>query len=157
MAIVNKKTGLVGTVILMIGLATATLAPWEGKRNDPYADSVGVPTVCYGETRVEMRHYSDAECAALLQDGAQEFAEAVRIRNPRIVEDPHQWAAHASFAYNVGIAAYDRSSVARLYGEGKEREACEFLGRYVYAGGRKLQGLINRRRAETKLCLEDAT
>jgi len=154
--VATGKAGLVGSVLAAAALAVATIAPWEGKRNDPYRDPIGILTVCYGETRVPMRRYSDAECTAMLQAGAAEFMEGVRIRNPAIAEYPHQWAAHTSFAYNVGLGTYGKSSVARLFAEGKQAEACRFLGRYVYAGGRKLQGLVNRRAAEIRLCLDDA-
>lgn len=150
------KAGLVGAVLTMLALAAATIAPWEGKRNEPYRDPIGILTVCYGETRVEMRRYTDAECTAMLQSAAAEFAEGVRKRNPAIASYPHQWAAHTSFAYNVGLGTYGKSSVARLFAEGKQAEACRFLGRYVYAGGKPLKGLQRRRAAETALCLTDA-
>ncbi|MBU1253207.1 MAG: lysozyme [Alphaproteobacteria bacterium] len=151
-----KAAGLVGSVVAMLGLAVATIAPWEGKRNDPYRDPIGILTVCYGETRVEMRRYTDAECTAMLEEAAAGFAEGVRARNPAIIEFPYQWAAHTSFAYNVGLGAYNRSSVARLFADGQQRAACNFLGRYVYAGGTRLRGLVRRRAAETALCLKDA-
>jgi len=150
-----KGAGLVGSVLAAAALAVATIAPWEGKRNDPYRDPIGILTVCYGETSVPMRRYSDAECEEMLQARAAEFMEGVRVRNPGIASYPHQWAAHTSFAYNVGLAAYGRSSVASLFAQGKQADACRFLGRYVYAGGRKLQGLVNRRAAEIALCLKD--
>jgi lysozyme len=145
-----KKAGMVGSVMVMMGALTALLATWEGKSNDPYLDSVGVRTVCYGETRVEMRRYSDAECRVMLEEGAAEFAEAVRKRNPDIANYPYQWAAHTSLAYNIGIAAYNRSSVARLFGEGKHREACEFIGRFRMAGGKVLRGLVLRRQGDAR-------
>lgn len=150
------KLGLVGSVLTALGLAAATIAPWEGKRNEPYRDPIGIVTVCYGETRVPMRRYSDAECLAMLEEASAEFLEGVRRRNPTIVGYPHQWAAHTSFAYNVGLGRYSRSSVARLFEEGRQVEACRFLGSYVYAGGTKMRGLERRRAAETALCLEDA-
>lgn len=150
------KAGLVGSVLTALALAAATIAPWEGKRNEPYADPIGIVTVCYGETRVPMRRYSDAECLAMLEQASAEFLEGVRRRNPAIAGFPHQWAAHTSFAYNVGLGTYGKSSVARLFEEGRQVEACRFLGRYVYAGGRKLRGLERRRAAEIALCLEDA-
>ncbi len=153
----GRKAGLVGSVLAAAALAVASIAAWEGKRNEPYRDPIGILTVCYGETAADMRRYSDAECTAMLEARAAGFMEGVRLRNPAIAEFPHQWAAHTSFAYNVGLAAYGRSSVARLFAEGKQAEACRFMGRYVYAGGRKLQGLVNRRAAEIELCLEDAT
>lgn len=153
----GARAGLVGSVLAAAALAVATIAPWEGKRNEPYRDPIGILTVCYGETRVPMRRYSDAECTAMLQAAAGEFMEGVRVRNPAIAGYPHQWAAHTSFAYNVGLGAYGRSSVARLFEHGKQAEACRFLGRYVYAGGKRLRGLERRRAAETALCLEDAS
>lgn len=137
-------------------LAVTTIAAWEGKRNEPYRDPVGILTVCYGETAAEMRRYSDAECLEMLESRAAGFMEGVRARNPAIAGFPKQWAAHTSFSYNVGLQAYRRSSVARLFEEGRQAEACRFMGRYVYAGGRRLKGLVNRRAAETALCLEDA-
>jgi lysozyme len=152
----TSKVGLVGSVIAMMALALATVAPFEGKRNEPYRDPIGILTVCYGETRVEMRRYSDAECMAMLEQGVVEFAEGVRLRNPGIASYPRQWAAHTSFAYNVGLARYGRSSVARLFSEGRQRAACEFMTRYKYADGHVLAGLVRRRAAERALCLENA-
>jgi len=51
----GKLPALIGT-----GAAAALIAlvgAWEGKRNDPYRDIVGVWTVCYGETNVAMRRW----------------------------------------------------------------------------------------------------
>lgn len=154
MAEAAKKAGLVGSVITMLACAVALIAPFEGKRNAPYRDPIGILTVCYGETRVDMRRYSDAECIQMLRDATAEFAEGVRQANPAIAQYPKQWAAHTSFAYNVGLATYSKSSVARLFADGKQAEACQFMKRYIHAGGRKLPGLVRRRAAEAQLCLE---
>jgi lysozyme len=148
-----KQAGLAGSAVVAAALAIATIAPWEGKRNEPYRDPIGILTVCYGETSVPMRRYSDAECSAMLEARAAEFMEGVRRRSPAIAQHPEQWAAHTSFAYNVGQAAYNGSSVARLFGEGRHADACRFIGRYVYAGRQKLRGLVRRRAAEVALCL----
>lgn len=64
---VNKKAVTGGVAAAALTLAVPLIAKWEGKRNDPYRDIVGVKTVCYGETRVPMRPYSDAECTAMLR------------------------------------------------------------------------------------------
>ena len=53
-------------------VAIPFIAGWEGKRNDPYSDIVGVKTVCYGETRVTMRRYTDAECLQMLNRAVTE-------------------------------------------------------------------------------------
>ena len=36
---------------LALALAVPKIATYEGKKNDPYKDLAGIPTVCYGETR----------------------------------------------------------------------------------------------------------
>jgi lysozyme len=144
-------------------LATAALIAilpiWEGKRNNPYFDAVGVRTVCYGETRVNMRRYSDAECVALLEEGAKDFQAAVLKINPRLKSDPYQWAAHTSLAYNIGVGRYRKSSVARLYAAGQEMTACYAIATYRFAGKQELKGLKMRRLGdryrlgEVELCL----
>ena len=69
-------------LVQCLRLRSAIIAPWEGKSNDPYVDMVGVTTVCYGETRVDMRRYSDRECTAMLSDAVGEFGAQVLARNP---------------------------------------------------------------------------
>lgn len=146
----------------MLLVATPFVATWEGKSNVPYLDSVGVRTVCYGETRVEMRRYSNAECDALLRDGLEDFGQEVARLAPGIEQSPFEWAAHTSFAYNIGTGAYARSSVLRLFNAGDRVGACRFMTRYKYAGGKALAGLQYRREGrgqrigESELCLAGA-
>lgn len=150
-----KKGGLVAVVgATAAGLLVTTVGQWEGKRNDPYRDLIGKWTVCYGETRVAMRRYSDAECEAMLAEGLVDFAEPVLKRNPELKGHPYQLAAAVSLSYNIGSAAYNRSTVARRFSSGDWRGACDAFLMWNKAGGRVVQGLVNRRRAERKLCLE---
>ncbi|MEN3973126.1 lysozyme [Sphingomicrobium sp. XHP0235] len=157
-----KKGGAAAAIAAMLAIATPFVAGWEGKSNTPYFDSVGVKTVCFGETRVEMRRYTDAECNALLRKGLEEFGAKVARLSPGIEDSPYEWAAHTSFAYNVGTGAYGKSSVRRLFNEGDRIAACRFMSRYKYAGGRVLAGLQYRRDGEGKrigereLCLVGA-
>lgn len=139
-----------GALALATAALLAILPVWEGYSNKPYRDVVGVMTVCTGETRVKMRVYSDAECAAMLNEGIQPFLVGVLKRNPRIEQDPLQWAAHAALAYNIGEAAYAQSSVARLYAAGDEAAACEAIGKFKYAGGKVWKGLVFRRHGDPK-------
>jgi len=138
--------------------AAATLllfvSAWEGKSNDPYKDIVGVWTVCYGETRVTMRRYSDAECKAMKADALVDFAEPVLKRNPELRGRDNQLAAAVSLAYNIGSAGYNRSTVARRFSQGRWREACDAFLLWNRAGGKVVRGLDNRRRAERALCLK---
>lgn len=157
-----KKTATAALLAAMVAIATPVVATWEGKSNTPYADPIGVKTVCYGETRIEMRRYSDAECKELLAKGLEEFGKGVAKASPGIENSPYEWAAHTSFAYNIGIAGYRRSSVSRLFNAGDRIGACRFMRNYKYAGGRVLAGLAYRREGEGKrigeseLCLAGA-
>ena len=131
----------------------AIVSQWEGKSNDPYRDIVGVLTVCYGETNVAMRRYSNAECEAMLERSLVGYAKPVLARNPELRGHPYQLAAAGSLAYNIGNTAYARSSVARLFSAGRWREACDAFMRWNMAGGKVVKGLTNRRRDERALCL----
>lgn len=147
-----------GRLLAMVGgttaaLLTATVAMWEGKSNDPYRDIVGVWTVCYGETRVPMRAYSDAECEEMLADGLADFAGPVLERNPELRGRPNQLAAAVSLSYNIGIGAYRRSTVARRFSAGNWRGACDAILMWNKAGGRVVRGLVRRRVHEREICL----
>lgn len=146
----NKAVGGAGAAALLI----ATVAHFEGKRNDPYRDIVGIWTVCYGETRVAMRRYSDAECSDMLADGLADFAGPVLARNPELRGHDSQTAAAVSLSYNIGIANYRKSRVAREFSAGRWRQACDAFLSWRFAGGREVAGLLRRRQAERQMCLK---
>lgn len=131
----------------------AVVAQWEGVSNDPYKDLVGVWTVCYGETRVPMRRYTDAECKDMLADGLADFAGPVLKRNPELRGHDPQLIAAVSLSYNIGTDAYNRSTVARRFSAGDWRGACDAFLKWNRAGGRVVPGLTRRREAERKICL----
>lgn len=144
----NKVAGASAAALLI-----ALVGTWEGKRNDPYKDIVGISTVCYGETRVAMRRYSDLECKEMLADGLADFAEPVLKRNPELRGHPEQLAAAVSLSYNIGAKAYAGSTVARRFSAGQWPQACDAFLMWSKAGGRTVQGLLNRRKDERRLCL----
>lgn len=140
------------------GLAASLLAlvaAWEGKSNDPYEDPLvkNLMTVCYGQTNVPMRRYSDAECEAMLATSLDKYAREVKRMSPSL--KGNQLLAATSVAYNAGPAAYARSTARRRFDAGDLRGGCEALTWFNRAGGRVVQGLVNRRRAEYRLCVSD--
>jgi lysozyme len=152
---ITPRRAAAGTAVASaIALAVATIAPWEGRRNTPYRDIVGVWTVCDGETRVPMRRYSDAECDAMLERAvAVDFAPAVFACVPGLRDRPRPAAASISLAYNIGAAGFCRSTAARRFNAGDWRGGCDAIARFNMAGGKVVRGLVNRRAAEVKLCL----
>lgn len=151
----KRLAGVVGATAVA-GLI-AVVAQWEGKRNDPYQDIVGVWTVCYGETRTEMRRYTDDECKDMLADGLADFAEPVLKRNPELKGHDAQLIAAVSLAYNIGPQAYARSSVARKFSAGDWKGACNAFLAWRFAGGREVAGLARRRQSERAICLRGLT
>lgn len=159
MALTTAQKGAVGGLAAAITLATPLVAAWEGKRNDPYVDIAGVVTVCYGETRnVGNRHYSDAECLAMLnQSLARHAAQVIACMPPAPV--PTQ-AAFISFGYNVGAAAACGSGAMRRLRAGDIQGACDNLLAWdkvrspVTGKLRPSTGLANRRAAERRLCMQ---
>lgn len=156
----GARAGKPGALVAIAGAGCAALlvpfvGAWEGKRNAPYRDIVGVQTVCFGETRVPMRTYTDLECEAMLAEGLADFAKPVLARNPTLAGHAPQLAAATSLAYNIGPANYARSTVARRFSAGDWRGACDAFLLWNKAGGRVVRGLVRRRQAERELCLRD--
>lgn len=159
---VARKGGLVALIGASAAVVlTPMVAYWEGKRNEPYRDIVGVLTVCYGDTNnIQRRRYSDAECIARLETQLVEHAKPVLRCTPTLRAHPNALAAAISLTYNIGGSAYCRSTVARHFNRGDIRRGCDnFLswnkGR-VNGSLRTIRGLDNRRRAERDICLRDA-
>lgn len=149
----RKQTlaGLIGTGAA--GALIAFVGAWEGKSNVPYLDIVNVRTVCYGETQVAMRRYTDQECRDMLERRLVDYAGPVLDRNPELKGHDNQIIAAASLAYNIGVPAYNRSTVARRFSDGNWRGACDAFLMWSRAGGRTVKGLLRRRQAEREVCL----
>jgi lysozyme len=129
---------------------------FEGLRTTAYRDIVGIPTVCFGETRgVKMGDsYSVEECKEMLGDALVEFETGMRkcLRAPDKVPDK-PYVAFLSLAYNIGNGAFCKSSVARFANAGDLKQACNSIPLFNKAGGKVVKGLVRRRAEEQKLCL----
>lgn len=149
------KAGLAAVVGTAAAGLLAVVAQFEGKSNDPYDDIVGIATVCFGETNVPMRRYSDAECHEMLADSLTGYASDVLIRNPELRGHDAQLLAAVSLSYNIGSSAYMRSTVAKRFSQGRWRSACDAFLMWRKAGGRVVPGLVKRRKKERAICLRD--
>lgn len=69
--------------------------------------------------------------------------------------------ALVSFCFNLGIAAFEGSTLRALFDAGRTRDAADQFGRWVYATDpatkqkRVLNGLVKRRAAEQRVFLGD--
>jgi lysozyme len=153
----NKSRLKKGSAVM--AAAVALVGAWEGVRTVAYRDIVGIPTVCFGETRgVKMGdRYTMEECRTMLGDALVEFETGMRkcLTNPDAVPDK-PYVAFLSLSYNIGTGAFCKSTVARKANVGDILGACNAISAWNKAGGKVVKGLTNRRAEEQNLCLEGA-
>ncbi len=137
--------------------AVALVGGFEGLRNYAYRDPVGIPTICFGETRgVKMGDYkTTAACKDMLGDRLVEFETGMArcLNAPDKLPDP-AYTAFLSFSYNVGTGAFCKSTLVRKVNGGDLRGGCDELLKWDKAAGIRLPGLTKRRQQERALCLE---
>ena len=122
----------------------------EGFSSHPYICPAGVWTIGYGSIRGVTKDslpMTEAQASDLLLIELQRYEAAVS----RLVSVPlnqHEFDALVSFTYNLGSAALQRSTLRqKLNRDDREGAAGQFI-KWVWAGGRKLKGLVSRRIAE---------
>lgn len=161
------KSRVVTTFVGSITVATMAIAvPFiydkEGEKLEAYRDVAGVWTICSGETVgvVPGQKVSKAYCTELTKSRVWEFMSKVdALVQPELT--PETLAAHTSFAYNIGMAGYARSTALRETNAGNIAGGCHAMSKWYTAGGKDCRikgngcyGLINRRNDEIKLCLQ---
>lgn len=142
-------------LLTWLALAVPLVAGFEGVRRTVYADPTNILTVCAGETRgVKVGDtYTHAQCMEMLQSRLLEFNEGVD-RCVHVPLSDKTRVALVSFAYNVGLSKFCGSALVAKLNMGERGRACDQLLRWTYAGGRQLPGLVKRRQAEWKLCVD---
>ena len=129
---------------------------FEGLRLEAYRDAAGVLTIGYGHTGPDIspgdritRYWA---CELLKNDLGRFEAE---VRRLKVARTQGQFDALLSFAFNLGIDRLSRSTLLKTIRGGGSRNAIrrEFM-RWVYAGGKKLDGLESRRKWEAKRFFE---
>jgi lysozyme len=134
-------------------LSSQLIAPQEGLRTMPYRDPVGIWTDCYGHTGRDVkpgRRNTLAQCDAKF-DADQTKAILAIGACTKVAVPIESFAAFTSFSFNAGPKPYCKY-FAPLVNAGRLKAACAHLSVYVYAGHRKLPGLVSRRARERALC-----
>lgn len=145
-----------GLSVAGAALAGVLIARWEGMnliaKHLPF-DPPGVITVCGGITnydwpwlKVGMK-FSEDDCKKALAEVGQRYGRQVaNMCLPDLATyPPHRQAAIASFAVNLGPGRICNSSIGPDLRAGRFKQACDAMVKYVYANGKFLQGLLNRR------------
>ena len=143
------------------------LTQWEGCELKVYNDAAGLPTIGVGHllTKSELMSgkiniggvpvkYADGitsqQAEQLL---AQDLGptEAAVNNGVKVKLSQNQFDALTSFTFNVGVSAFTNSTLLKVLNQGQYAQVPEQLMRWTRAGGRVVQGLVNRRQNEIKL------
>jgi len=135
---------------------------WEGLRTKAYQDSGGVWSIGYGHTAgagdpkpVKGMVISQRQAEAILIRDLRHFEAAV-TRHVKVALNDNQFAALVSFCYNVGEAAFKRSTLLKKLNQGHYDQVSVELGKWVHVKGKRVSGLVNRRAAEAGLWVREA-
>jgi len=133
----------------------ALIKEFEGCRLQAYPDPAtgGDPwTIGYGHTAgVEPgQTVTQAQADAFLISDLRMFEQQVAAL-VQVVLTPNQFSALVSFQYNTG--ALDGSTLLALLNQQQFAAAADQFGRWVYANGQVMPGLVRRRAAEKALFL----
>ena len=127
---------------------------FEGFSPTVYFCPAGYPTIGYGHVVKKSEDFSDGvtqgEAEELLRLDAQ-IAERAVLRLITVPLTDGQFDALVSFTYNLGSGALQRSTLRRVINRKNHQNVPVQLMRWVWAGGRKLRGLVRRREAEGML------
>ena len=152
---------------------------WESLKLTAYPDPTGIPSIGYGHTRgvtkadiASRRTITEQEAESLL---LEDLEEAVSILRNSVTVDlnPYQFGALASFVYNVGggrrassgdpgkdgfvtLKNGAPSTMRRKLNEGDYAGAALEFNKWVYAGGKRLSGLVSRRAQEAAMFCREA-
>jgi lysozyme len=137
----------------------------EGFRSNAYICPAGVPTIGYGTTR-----YPDGKKVNPKDpDISRSTGEYFLRHDLKVFENfvdsvtrddinENQFAALVSLCYNIGSTNFKNSTLLRYVNKNPNDQNIrgQFM-RWVYAKGRKLNGLIRRRELEANLYFKPIT
>ena len=138
------------------------LKQWEGLKTKAYKDAGGVWTIGYGHTAMAGEPkpragmvITAAEAERILLKDLTQYEAAVE-NNVKVELNDNQFAALVSFVYNIPLASFKKSTLLKKLNAGNYDAVPTELMKWTKAGGKKIQGLVNRRRAEGYLWMEGA-
>ena len=157
------------TVADMLGLAidqmvvslfgVDIICGFEGKRLAAYDDGVGVWTIGFGTTvypnGIKVKKgdtCTEAQAKAYMAHDLKKF-EATVNKAVTVQLNQNQFDALVSLAYNIGTNAFSKSTLVKKLNANDIRGAADQFDVWVNAGGKRMQGLVNRRAKEKALFL----
>ena len=133
---------------------------FEGKRLTAYDDGVGVWTIGFGTTVypngikvMKGDTCTEAQAKTYMAHDLKKF-EATVNKAVTVQLNQNQFDALLSLAYNIGTNAFSKSTLVKKLNANDIRGAADQFDVWVNAGGKRMQGLVNRRTVEKALFLK---
>ena len=129
---------------------------FEGFKAKPYLCPAKIPTIGYGATFYKDGKKVTLQDKPITEEGAEELLklilksfESIVMRKIKIPLKQCQFDALVSHTYNTGGS----DTLFNLVNQNAPDEQIRkwFTTKYITGGGKRLQGLVNRRNAEAKL------
>lgn len=132
---------------------------FESLRLTTYLDSVGIPTIGYGTTRIDgnpvemSMTITESQADHYLKTKVEEFEKVIN-RCVTVDLTQNQFDALVSFTYNLGSGNLLKSTLLKKLNAGDYQGAADEFPKWSMAGGHVLAGLLRRRNAERDLFLQ---
>lgn len=149
--------------LLGVGLASSLalagsflIAPSEGLVTKTYLDPVNILTSCRGHVGSELKlgqTFTVDQCDKVFAEDLIKHDKQLMSVVKVPFKSDYQHAAMLSFVYNAGIGNFSSSTMLKRLNTGNYGGACLELTRWIYAKGKKLNGLVTRRTKEYQFCM----
>ena len=131
----------------------------EGVRNRPYKCPAGLWTVGVGHLIGDgkslpadwNRTFTTEEIDGILKSDLRRFELGISKMLPNVPLRQCEFDCLVSFAFNLGLGTFQRSTLRQALLRGDKKAAMESLVKYCRAGGKILRGLQIRRLDERAL------
>ena len=131
----------------------------EGSRNKPYKCPAGLWTVGVGHLIGDGKSlpeswnktFTQEEIDGILKSDLKRFELGVHKMLPNVFLRQCEFDCLVSFAFNLGLGTFQRSTLRQALLRGDKKAAMESLVKYCRAGGKILKGLQIRRLDEKAL------
>jgi lysozyme len=139
--------------------AIALIKHHEGVRSRPYRSPANLWTVGVGHLIGDGKHLPDSwnrtftkeEIDGLLKSDLRRFELGISKMLPNVPLRQCEFDCLVSFAFNLGLGTFQRSTLRQALLRGNKKAAMESLLKYCRAGGKILRGLQIRRLDEKAL------
>ncbi|TCJ96163.1 lysozyme [Volucribacter psittacicida] len=133
----------------------------EGCRQTPYYCPAGILTVGIGTAETSGEKIEQGKVYSL-DDIAQAWVKQLKVAEKCVNRFGNgrnmplgAFEAMVSLTFNTGCGKMQSSTLFRMANQGYTPAMCNQFERWVYSGGKKLNGLVKRRQQEKALCLAD--